>query len=158
MSKKEKSSWRRPVSTLHDALVQQVEGLAPRWLGRHLQRSDDLWPGFFFYHEGPAVDVADEGNAIRVSAELPGLDKKDFELEVDEDRVILRGEKKETHEEKERDYYYSERRYGSFARTIPLPCTIDKDKATAEYKNGVLTVHLPKTEKAKTKKVEVKVE
>jgi HSP20 family molecular chaperone IbpA len=70
--------------------------------------------------------------------------------------LTIRGERKEETEEKKEDYYYSERRYGLFARTLPLPAGVEADKVKATFKNGVLEVHLPKSKEAKGKKIEVK--
>ncbi|RMD61580.1 Hsp20/alpha crystallin family protein, partial [Candidatus Parcubacteria bacterium] len=73
------------------------------------------------------------------------------------DYLTLRGEKKRATETTGRDYYYAERSYGAFVRTIPLPCDVNVDKAVAKYKNGVLRVTLPKTEEAKAKRIRVKI-
>jgi len=106
---------------------------------------------------GPAVDIEDCADEVIVTAEMPGLDKKDFEVEVEVDRLILRGEKKASKEKREGNYYYSETSYGSFHRVIPLPSEVDRDKADATYKHGVLKVKLPKTEEAKGRRITVKV-
>ncbi|MCX8023516.1 MAG: Hsp20/alpha crystallin family protein [Syntrophorhabdaceae bacterium] len=106
----------------------------------------------------PSVDVVDAGKEIKVTAELPGIDEKNVEVSLEKDALIIKGEKKEEREEKKESYYYAERSYGSFLRTIPLPDEVDMDKAKATFKNGVLTVTLPKTEKAlkETKKIPIK--
>jgi HSP20 family protein len=106
----------------------------------------------------PAMDVVEEDDKVRVTAELPGLEKDDFNVEVVGDRLIIRGEKKTDCEKKEGDYYYSECSYGSFSRSVDLPAEVDVDKAEATYKNGRLSLTLPKTEAAKSKRVKVAVE
>jgi HSP20 family protein len=108
----------------------------------------------------PSIDVVDTDKEIRVSAELPGLDEKDIDVSMTRESLTIKGEKKEEREERGKDYYRSERSYGSFTRTIPLPLEVDADKVTAAFKKGVLTVTLPKTKQAinETKKVAVKAE
>ena len=97
----------------------------------------------------PSIEVIPSENEIRVSAELPGLEEKDVELLVDEDVLTVRGEKKAEAEDKERRF--SERFYGRFERVVPLPFAVEEDKAEASFQNGVLTVTLPKSAKAKEK-------
>jgi len=106
----------------------------------------------------PAVDVVEDENDIRVTAELPGIDKDDFRVEVVGDRLVLRGEKKAAREERKGEYYYAERSYGSFARSVQLPCEVDIDNAKATFKNGELKLVLPKTEGAKSRRFKVNVE
>lgn len=108
----------------------------------------------------PSIDVKESDKEISVSAELPGMDEKDIDVSLTRDSLTIKGEKKEEKEEKGKDYYRMERSFGSFSRTIPLPAEVDLDKAKAEFKKGVLTVTLPKSEKAlkETKKIPVKAE
>lgn len=117
-----------------------------------------LSPGAFWrMMSGPAVDILDREDEVIVKAELPGLDKGDFTVEVESDRLILKGEKKAEREEKQGECLVRESRYGSFYRAIALPAAVEKDKAEAVYKHGVLTVTLPKTAEAKSKRISVKV-
>jgi HSP20 family protein len=104
----------------------------------------------------PAVDMVDRKDEIVLRADLPGLDEKDIEVTVQDGSLIIRGERREETEEKKEDYYYSERTYGVFARTLPLPTGVEADNVKATFKNGVLEVHLPKAKEAKGKKIEVK--
>jgi len=101
----------------------------------------------------PLIDHADE---IVLRADLPGLDEKDIEVTVQDGTLVIRGQRKEETEEKKEDYYYSERSYGMFARTLTLPATVEADKVKATFKKGVLEVHLPKAKEAKGKKIEIK--
>lgn len=94
----------------------------------------------------PHVELGETDKEIRVTAELPGLDEKDVELTVEEGVLTLRGEKRAEVEDKDRGY--SERSYGRFERRIGLPQGVDRDNVTATFKNGVLTVILPRTEAA----------
>ena len=106
----------------------------------------------------PAVDVSENETEIVVTAELPGIAENDIELSLTKDSLTLKGEKKQESQHKAKNYQRLERHYGSFERTIPLPCQVDRDKVEAEFKNGVLTVKLPKTEEAinPSKRIEVK--
>lgn len=112
------------------------------------------FPGFAV----PAVDLYEEKDEVVVKAELPGLDKKDIEVSLTDSRLTIKGEKKKEEEAKEEDYYYSERSYGAFARVLDLPCKVKSDQVKAAFKNGVLEVRLPKTEEAKQRSVNVKIE
>lgn len=106
----------------------------------------------------PRIDVAEGENEIIVTAELPGMEENEVELLLAPDTLTIKGEKKAEKEEKELEYYRSERVYGSFSRTFQLPTEIDREKVTASFKNGVLKVTLPKTAAAKNepKKIEIK--
>jgi HSP20 family protein len=108
----------------------------------------------------PSIDVTDTGNEIKVAAELPGLEDKDIEVSLTRDTITIKGEKKEEKEEKGKSYHRMERLYGSFVKTIPLPVDVETEKAGATFKKGVLTITLPKTEKAleETKKISIKSE
>jgi HSP20 family protein len=95
----------------------------------------------------PSVELTESDKAVTVTVELAGIDQKDIELRVENNTLTIRGEKRSETEDKERRY--SERYYGSFERRLPLPAEIDEDRAEASFRNGVLTVTLPKTESAK---------
>lgn len=149
-------TWRDSVERLRDNVMSAFDRWAP--LHHHNGAHDEgVWPLSVFSHRGPAIEVSDDDDAVRVTAELPGLDKDDFSVDLYEDRLVLRGEKKAEHEAKERGYHMTECSYGSFTRSIPLRPEIDRDKVTADYKQGVLHVTLPKTEAAKAKRVTVNV-
>jgi HSP20 family protein len=97
----------------------------------------------------PAVDVIEKENAYQITAELPGIDVKDIDVKLSNSTLTIRGEKQETKEEKDKEYFLSERRYGSFQRNFHLPQGIDAGKIEASFANGVLTVMLPKTAEAR---------
>ncbi|HVO01901.1 MAG TPA: Hsp20/alpha crystallin family protein [Candidatus Cybelea sp.] len=108
----------------------------------------------------PRIDVKETDGGIEVSAELPGVDEKDIEVELQDDVLTIRGEKKVEKEEgdKEKGYHLMERSYGSFARSIALPYSADPGKVSADFSKGVLKVVVPRPAEAaaKTKKIEVK--
>ena len=106
----------------------------------------------------PAVDIAESEKGYEIKAELPGMDEKAIEVKVTDGSLTIKGEKQEEKEEKERDYYLQERRYGSFERSFELPESVDPDRIEASFKKGVLTVILPKKAEAQkpAKKIEVK--
>src|SRR3972149_9996245 len=105
----------------------------------------------------PAVDIFDNDNEIVLKAELPGLNKEDIDIHVEENLLTLRGERKREEEIKEKGYFRSERAYGTFSRSFTLPATVAANKIGASYKDGILTVTLPKAEEAKPRQIEVKV-
>jgi HSP20 family protein len=106
----------------------------------------------------PAIDVAEDDKALHLTAELPGMSEKDVDVTVANDTITIKGEKREEKETKEKNYYLSERRFGSFQRTFPLPDSVDRDKIVATFEKGVLTLTLPKTTvaAAQQKKIEIK--
>ena len=110
----------------------------------------DRWFGDFApTRYWPSVDVVDEENAIRVTAELPGMGKDDVQLTVDNGLLTIRGEKKNVEEMRESGVYRAERYYGAFHRTMPLPADVDPEKADAQFDNGILTVRFPKKPQAR---------
>ena len=106
----------------------------------------------------PAIDVYDEKDRLVVKAELPGIDKKDVKVSLDGDTLSIKGEARKEQEAKEKDYYWSERAYGSFHRAISLPVAVEREKATASHKDGILTVDLPKTVEAKSKETDIPIQ
>jgi HSP20 family protein len=107
---------------------------------------------------GPAIDLAEDDQAFHLKAELPGLSEKDVNVTVSGDMMTIAGEKREEREEKEKNFHWSERRFGSFQRMVRLPQHVDRDKIEASFKNGVLSITMPKTPEAvqQQKKIEVK--
>jgi len=97
----------------------------------------------------PSVEITETDKELRVSAELPGLEEKDVEVLMEDGVLTLRGEKKSEVEDKARQF--SERFYGRFERRIPIAFEVEEDKVAAEFRNGVLTVTLPKSERAQAK-------
>ncbi len=105
----------------------------------------------------PRVDVSEDEKAYEITAEIPGVEEKDVNVTLVNGRLTLRGEKKTEKEEKKKDYHMKERSYGAFERSFRLPEEVDAEKISAAFENGVLSVTLPKTEKAKAKERKITV-
>jgi len=105
----------------------------------------------------PLVDITEDEKEYLIKAELPEMKKEDVRLTVENDVLAISGERKFEKEEKGRKYHRVERAYGSFVRSFSLPENADGSKVTADFKEGMLQVHLPKSEKAKPKAIEIKV-
>jgi len=103
----------------------------------------------------PSVDISETKDQVLVKAELPGMEPADVDLTIERDTLIIRGEKKQESEEKNENYHRVERSYGSFNRSIPLPVKVDAEKVSAGFKNGVLTVTMPKDESTQPKRVSI---
>ncbi len=158
-------SW-EPLTNLRGEIERLFDEFAPGWTHNPLRQSQQSVAepsrgAVVGWGTGvPAVDVVDKQKEVLVRAELPGLDQKDIDVRLSDDLLTISGEKKDEHEEGEEDgsYYVSERRYGTFERTIRVPQGIDADKTEASFSKGVLTVTLPKTREAPdlSKKIDVK--
>lgn len=105
----------------------------------------------------PSVDISETEDEVQVAAELPGMTEKDVEVSLDDDLLTIKGEKKAEHEEKKRNYHLVERSFGQFQRSIPLPSGVDRSKVKARFRNGVLTVSLPKTTESKKQKKTIEI-
>jgi HSP20 family protein len=105
----------------------------------------------------PAVDIAEHDNEYVVRVELPGVSKDDVKITLESNVLTIRGEKKREKDVEKDNYHRMERMYGSFQRSFTLPSTVRADKIDAVYKDGILTITLPKAEEARPKQIEVKV-
>lgn len=126
---------------------------------------DDFFSGFEtapfdekFGAFNPKIDMTEDEKEIKVTAELPGLEEKDIDVNLSKDILTIRGEKSQEKEEKGRETYYSERSYGSFSRSIQIPSEVEHDKIDATFKKGVLNITLPKIAKPveQQKKIQIK--
>lgn len=143
-------NWRESVQRLR----QDIGDALNRWLAK-FKKSDgrdlDAWTSPVWTSWGPLLELDETDDELIVRAGIPGLGKNDFKVEVTEDRLVVRGEKKSSRK--------SGRRYEesstSFAQALSLPCEIDPNKAKARFKNGLLTITLPKAEWAKTKRIKI---
>jgi HSP20 family protein len=105
----------------------------------------------------PPVDIYENGDNLVLKAELPGINPDDVEIRVEDNTLYLKGERKFEKEVKEQSYHRVERTYGTFTRTFSLPNSVDADKVSANYKDGVLTLTMPKREEAKPKTIKINV-
>jgi HSP20 family protein len=118
-----------------------------------LFRSDDSLLSRWNWH--PTVDIYDNDDNIVIKAELPGIDKKDIDIDVKNGVLTLKGERSFDNEVKEEKYYRRERAFGNFERTFRLPAKVDPEQINANYKDGILTIDIPKPEEQKPKQITV---
>lgn len=105
----------------------------------------------------PSLEIHEDENQFTMSIDVPGIDRKDIDISVTGNTLTIKGERNEETKKKEKGYFYSERRYGSFQRSVQLPSEVESEKILANYKDGVLEVVIPKSEKAKPKQIKVDV-
>ena len=134
------------------AFRREVERLFDRFLGE-LPRVDLSGAGW-----APHLDMTETKECLIVKAELPGLEVKDLDITISGNTLALKGEKRQVREDQDEHHHLLERSYGAFARTVELPTTVAADKVKAAFKNGVLTITLPKTEEAKRKPISIEIE
>ena len=141
----------RPFEDL-STMRREMDRILERFFGEPVgpERPAGMWT--------PRTDVTETKDNVSITAELPGLDAKDVEVSVSGDMLTIKGEKKEEKEEKDKHRHVVERTYGAFSRMVRLPAPVAADKIKATFKNGVLTVMLPKTEEAKPKAIPVTIE
>ena len=125
-------------------------------LQREIDNLLDTWTGYGTgWH--PRVDVAESEREFTVTAELPGLSKEDIAVTLEDDVLTIEGERKHEEEQKDKQFYRRERAYGTFKRSFGLGAEVDAAKISANYKDGVLILTLPKSEKAKPRQIKVAV-
>ena len=142
---KRKEGGRGSLTRLHDEMDDLFRGFFSDW-------DWPVWSG----SRWPAIDIAEKDNEFVVKAEVPGCKADDIDISVHGSTLTISGEKKAEEEKKEKGYYHVERSYGSFRRDFNLASDIDSEKIEATCKDGVLTIKLPKSEKAKAVKIKVK--
>jgi HSP20 family protein len=159
----EREEGRHPLVALRqemDRLFDDFFAGFPMMPFRRRRLEADPWRRFQGVFEAtfPVVDVAETEQGYQITAELPGMAEKDIDLSITGEMLVVKGEKRQEREEKKESYVVSERRYGSFQRTFPLPQDADPEKIEAHFKNGVLTITLPRKAGAETRqrKIEVK--
>lgn len=148
----ELSNIRKQMDRLFEDILASGDRKMPAYTGRDwlgLHSIGGMWT--------PAVEIKEKERELVLKAEIPGVDVKDLEVEVSEDRVIISGEHKEETktEDKEKNYFQSEFYYGKFERVIPLPMLVKTDAIKSSFKNGVLTLTMPKIESTSKKVVKV---
>lgn len=142
-----------------DALL-DIRNQMNRMFDEFFERPFGLRPfghSLFMRDFNPQMDVSETEQEVTVTAELPGMDPEDIHVTLDHNTLSISGEKRAEKEEKGQHFYQVERSYGSFRRSISLPAGVDEDKIDATFKNGVLKVKFPKTEKAKEESKRIKI-
>jgi HSP20 family protein len=159
----EKAAQRTPEAWRpFDTLRREVDRLFDSFDISPFRRSafdiEPFWRRELTWGAVPAVDIVEKDKAYEITAELPGMDEKNIEVKAVNGNLLIKGEKKEEKEEKKKDFYLSERRYGSFERRFQIPEGVDLDKIEANFTKGVLTVTLPKKPEAQKpeKKINIK--
>ena len=136
----------RELNVLQDRMNRLFQDYAPRG-------EQDLTTGNFV----PPVDIYEDEHSVTLKVEVPGLDPKDVDVQVENNTLTIKGERKFEKEEKEENFHRIERRYGSFIRSFTLPSTVDTDNVKADYENGVLKIQLAKRAEGKPKQIKVNV-
>ena len=138
--------------------MQELTDRFSRMFSRWPSRSSGTREALTVADWSPSVDISETDAEYLVKAEIPEVDRKDVKVTVQDRLLTIQGERKHEKEEKGKRFHRVERSYGNFMRSFGLPDGVDEEKLNAEFKEGMLLVHLPKTEKARTKAIEVKVE
>jgi HSP20 family protein len=139
-----------PLSGELSSFRRQIDRLFDSFFGRE----SSLWPE---KRMAPLVDVAETAEEITIKAELPGMEEKDVSVSLSGENLIIKGERKGEKEDKNKTFHRMERWYGSFERVVPMPVSVDPEKIKAEYKKGVLEIHLPKKPEVKPKQIPITV-
>jgi HSP20 family protein len=134
-----------PLNTVRE----EMEDLMKRVFGE----GEEVWP---FGRIAPSLDLVETNQAVEVRLDVPGVEPKEIEVQLNGNVLTVSGQRKEEKEEKGKMYHRMERRAGMFSRAITLPCPVVEETIEAKYRDGVLTIIMPKTEDAKAKKIEVK--
>lgn len=148
MNDKKMKKW-EPFSELV-TMRDDMDRLFDVFFGTQPQTIDDLWR--------PSIDIEESNGNLMVKAEIPGMKKENIKVSVKEDMLTISGERKQENETRDKTYHRIERSYGQFQRMIRLPAEVDADKIKASYKDGVLSVTLPKPESMQPKHIDVEME
>jgi HSP20 family protein len=136
----------REMATVHDRFNRLFGDMFPStWHDEEMKLSN--------WH--PAVDIYDQEDKVVIKAELPGVDKKDIQVDLKDRVLTLKGERTHEKEVKEEKFYRKERAYGKFERAFTLPAGLDPEKVSADFKDGVLKIEVPKPEEEKPRKIAV---
>lgn len=148
----------QPLDTLRREVDRLFDDFSSDFWQRPFRAVSDIEPFTRKFALSPAVDVAENDNAYEITAELPGMDEKNIEVNVLNGGLTIKGEKHDEKEEKTKDRHVSERRYGSFERYFRLPQGVDAGKIEASFRKGLLTVTLPKKPEVQqpAQKIEIK--
>lgn len=150
------ANWKSSIEGLRDTINNAFE----RYLAKFKRKDTDeesLWLPTVFEFTGNGIELEENNDEIIGRLALPALSKSDVKVEVTQDRLVVRGSKTQSRKNKNRGYTRHEESEAAFAQAISLPCEIDRDRVKARYKNGLLTVTMPKGESAKRKRIKIAV-
>lgn len=149
-------NWRQSIEELR----QKIGDAFKRWVGKfkrdHAEEGEH-WSPAVVESAGYGIELDEVDDKLIARAALPGAGKNDFKVEVTEDRLVIRGGKRHSSRQEGRGFFRYTEGYASFARAISLPCDVDPDRVKARYKNGMLTITLPKNERGKSKRIKIRV-
>lgn len=152
---------------MENSKVVKVEETKETFRERISDLLEDMWEKIGQHHHAvsgqplhgvtPQTDLSERENILTYSLELAGMDENDVEVSIDDDRLVIRGEKRDEREEEDEYYVFKERSFGSFERSFTLPANVDRDKVQARFSKGVLTVTVPRKPSAagKAKKISI---
>lgn len=157
-NRRDNSLQKSDISNPFDLFQREMNRMFDSFFGDSGFFSTDLFKGDRFSSFAPKVNISEDEKSIEVTAELPGMKEKDIDVVLKDNVLTIKGERKNEHEEKKKNYHRVESSYGSFQRSVQLPDEVDADKVKASFRDGVLTVDMPKSEKAKenVRQIEVK--
>lgn len=138
-----------PKPAVRPGMLEEAENL----FGRLWEEAESGW---FFGRNAPLVDISETDSTIEAKVDLPGVKAKEINIQLHGNVMTISGERQEEKDDKGKTFHRVERRSGSFSRSFSLPCPIEEDEVAAGFHDGVLTITLPKTEEAKTRKIAVK--
>jgi HSP20 family protein len=137
--------------------IQEFEKRLSSWMGRAPMKKEGDKESMRVMEWAPLVDITEDEKEYVIKADLPEIKKEDVKISVQDGVLVISGERKYEKEEKGKKYHRVERSYGSFERSFTVPADAEEENVSAQFKDGVLTVHLPKGETAKPKRLEIKV-
>lgn len=140
----------RPLGEV-DSFRREMDRMFDNFFGRETDVADSSLTWY------PSVDIKETKDDFVLMAEIPGMSKDDIKINISENTLTIKGEKKEEKKEEDHNYHRVERRYGTFQRSFTLPTQIQGDKVKAAYKDGVLTIMMPKKEEVKPKEIPITV-
>jgi HSP20 family protein len=142
--------WRERFPLAISRLENEMSELMERMFGQEGEAS-----GWSLGDFTPAVNLAEQENMFEISVELPGMKPEDVNVELKEGNLWISGKKTEESEQEGKTYHRMERRHGEFRRVVPLPGSVDPEHVDANFRDGLLTIHIPKTEQSKSRRIEI---
>jgi HSP20 family protein len=149
-------NWKSSIEGLRESINNAFERYLSK-VKRKERGEQPFWSPTVVESSTNGIDLDETDNEIIARLAVPGVDKGDLKVEITQDRLVIRGDKIQSRKKENRGYFHYEESHASFAQAIALPCEIDRDRAKARYKNGLLIVTMPKDEKSKSKRIKIAV-